>query len=133
MNSHLSSPFDLATQCSGILPAEVINKILKTHEGLIHPCAILIKQHMKEEYVIPYTQIDYFVKYEGLSPDEITEALLDIEFLHLTLECDSPTTLIRWDFEIGSYAKISTPREQSIKYENMYWDELVKANPNIAV
>lgn len=130
MNSHLSSPFQLAQQCAGLLPTEMINKILKTHEGLIHPCAMLIKQHMKEEYVIPYTQIDYFVKYEGLSPDEITESLLDIEFLHMTLECDSPNGYDSWT---GSYALDGTPRERSIKYEDMYWNELLTANPSLAV
>ncbi len=118
MNSHLSSPFELAQQCAGLLPTEMINKIFTTHEGLIHPCAMLIKQHMEEEYLVPYTQLDYFVKYEGLSPHQITETTLDVDFLHMTLECDSPN---------------GTPRERSIKYEDMYYQECVTANPSIAV
>ena len=88
MNNLMSliSPFNLAIECSGVLPVEIINKIFMDYNVLETPTAVLIKNHMEVNYLIEYTQMEYYIKYEKVSPDTITESCLDFQFIHLELE-----------------------------------------------
>jgi len=83
MNSYSSiqSPFDFAKEFADVLPVELTNKIFNFHNGLISPCALLIKNHMKENHMCPYIQLDYYIKHDNLEPEEITESFYDWWFI----------------------------------------------------
>ena len=106
MNTQMSKLLNFSQECSFILPTEIVHKILIKHNGLIHPTALLIKNKMKEQYLIEYTQLDYFIKYENISADEMGESVLDHDFIHFTLEGD----------------------EDESKYINLWFDEFNEIN-----
>ena len=103
MNSYssINSPFNFASECVGILPTEIINKIFKVHEGLISPTALLIKNHMKENYLTEYTQLEYFIKYENVNVDDIGESVLDLEFITMELNPEDDKYFNLWREEVG--------------------------------
>jgi len=103
MNSYssITSPFNFASECVGILPTEIINKIFKEHEGLISPTALLIKNNMKENNMVEYTQLEYFIKYENVNVDDIGESLLDLEFITMGLNPEDDKFFNLWREEVG--------------------------------
>tara|TARA_R110002012_G_scaffold13757_1_gene58105 strand:- start:672 stop:1043 length:372 start_codon:yes stop_codon:yes gene_type:complete len=116
----LKSPFELANECKGVLPTELINMILfncgglvsptarliksyfEGRGGLVSPTARLIKNHMKENYMIEYTQLEYFIKYENVSPDDCGESLLDWEFITMELNPEEEKFFNLWEEEVYS-------------------------------
>ena len=119
MNSHLSSPFELAHECSDILPTEIINKIFTDYKGLVHPVALLIKKEMQDNYLHPYVQLDYYVKYEGFTEDMMHEEIewIDMDFLHFNLKCETG----QLNPDNRTYY-----RTETIKY-NQLWDAEIDA------
>jgi len=67
------------------LPIEIINKILFTHKGLEHKNAKIIKDYMKENYMIPYESLkETYKEYNDKNPNEQlqpSESVLDIDFI----------------------------------------------------
>ena len=104
MNHQMSKIIALAEQCNQVLPTEIILKIFIEFNGLINPSALVIKNFMKEEFISPYTQIDYFIKYENVAPKNVTESLFDVEFI---------------TFHLGD------------EYEELYLNELSNANTSL--
>ena len=66
------------------LPVELWLKIFYEHKGFITPSALIIKNHMKDNKLIEYTQLAYYVIYENLLVKDISESLLDISEYHIT-------------------------------------------------
>lgn len=64
------------------LPIELWFKIFYDHKGFTTPSALLIKNHMKDNKLIEYTQLAYYLKYENFK--DISESLLDISEYHIT-------------------------------------------------
>ena len=109
MNNYqsINSPFNFASQCMGILPTEIINKIFKEHEGLIHPTAILIKNFMKENHTMEYTQLEYYIKYENINIDDIGESVLDWEFIFMNLNISKGLNDKYWDMWVDEISLIN--------------------------
>ena len=72
------------------LPMEIWLKIVYKHKGFATPTAVLIKNYMKHGEGIemaPYTQLEYFEKYDDTFVDIgfFTESLLDTYFITTNL------------------------------------------------
>ncbi len=116
MNSYSSiqSPFDFAKEFTDVLPVELTYKIFKFHNGLISPSALLIKNHMKENHMCPYTQLDYFFKHENFDPEvDATESLYDWWFITMSLNDELE--------DEDKYSKLWFKEVDRIRGPSLFW------------